>query len=292
MIGLADVPTEVLVDLVSAGRALGHPHPPLNTLPKRRQRRSKSDEDRASDRRDAGPDEVPGHFRSTLYGENGVSSGELDDDEDEEEEMLSDDDQRQSPMEEAEINQGVTHLGDSYSEGGVERTRSLQLERSQSMSSELAPSQSHNLLSDMVAHGGRMSKKLVNLIIWLPTDFSMSLSKGFHNAPKLWHDPMVKPTPKVIGVRSGFKAAGKVYPLTLFFVDYSLTTKIGTLRWVLLWYHRSCHSTSVWIQAQGHKRDAQRVWQRSRWGVLQAASRYETSSSRLNCVGSDDFDFE
>lgn len=249
--GLADVPTEVLEDLVSAGRALGHPHPPLNTRPKWHQRRSNRDKDRASDRRNAGTDEVPGHFESTPHGENGMTNGELDD-EDEEEEMLSDENQRQSPVDEAEIDQGVTHLAGSYSGGGMNRTRSLQLERSESMSSELAPSKSHNRFSDMVAHGDRMAKKLVNLIIWLPTDFSMSLSKGFHNAPKLYHDPMVKPTPKVIGVRSGFNAAGKVCFLITIFVGSSLTMEVGAPRRLLLRCHWPCHSTSMWIQAQGH----------------------------------------
>ncbi|CAG8039355.1 unnamed protein product [Penicillium nalgiovense] len=52
-------------------------------------------------------------------------------------------------------------------------------------------------------------RKALRLIVWFPTDLSLSISRGFHNAPILYHDPMVRPTPKVTHIRSGFKAAGK-----------------------------------------------------------------------------------
>ncbi|OQD79787.1 hypothetical protein PENANT_c044G03104 [Penicillium antarcticum] len=52
-------------------------------------------------------------------------------------------------------------------------------------------------------------KKALRLVVWFPTDLSLSISRGFHNAPMLYHDPMVRPTPKVTHIRSGFKAAGK-----------------------------------------------------------------------------------
>lgn len=56
----------------------------------------------------------------------------------------------------------------------------------------------------------RFGRRLLNSVILLPMDFTLSLSKGFHNAPKLYHDRMVKTTRKVMGIRSGFKIAGQV----------------------------------------------------------------------------------
>lgn len=56
----------------------------------------------------------------------------------------------------------------------------------------------------------RFARRLLNSVILLPMDFTLSLSKGFHNAPKLYHDRMVKTTRKVMGIRSGFKIAGQV----------------------------------------------------------------------------------
>ena len=92
----------------------------------------------------------------------------------------------------------------------MERRRSLQLEKQQTMSSEIAPPKPHTVLSEAANLSSKMSKKFVNLLIWLPTDLTLSLSKGFHNAPKLYHDPMVKADPKVVGLRSGSSVAGKV----------------------------------------------------------------------------------
>ncbi|RAH69469.1 putative UDP-glucose,sterol transferase [Aspergillus aculeatinus CBS 121060] len=57
-------------------------------------------------------------------------------------------------------------------------------------------------------HAGKMAKHILNWAITIPTDVTLSLSKGFHNAPKLYHDSTVEKTPKVLGVRSGFRAAG------------------------------------------------------------------------------------
>jgi hypothetical protein len=68
----------------------------------------------------------------------------------------------------------------------------------------------HGVIYEIRTHGSRMSKKFLKNILWLPTDLALSLSKGFHNAPMLYHDPMVKEMPKVISFRSGLEAAGTV----------------------------------------------------------------------------------
>eukprot|EP00136_Aspergillus_niger_P006113 XP_001397020.2 UDP-glucose,sterol transferase [Aspergillus niger CBS 513.88] len=52
------------------------------------------------------------------------------------------------------------------------------------------------------------TKHILNWLLLLPTDLTLSLTKGFHNAPKLYHDTLVEESPRVLGVRSGFRAAG------------------------------------------------------------------------------------
>lgn len=43
-----------------------------------------------------------------------------------------------------------------------------------------------------------------------PMDFTMSLARGFHNAPKLYGDESVRPHNQITGFQSGLRAAGKV----------------------------------------------------------------------------------
>lgn len=69
----------------------------------------------------------------------------------------------------------------------------------------------HVVLTETGYHGKRFGKRLLNWLITIPTDVTLSLSKGFHNAPKLYHDRTVAETPTVMGVRSGFRAAGKEF---------------------------------------------------------------------------------
>ncbi|KAE8334729.1 hypothetical protein BDV24DRAFT_172028 [Aspergillus arachidicola] len=55
----------------------------------------------------------------------------------------------------------------------------------------------------------RCAKHILVYTIVLPTDVTLSISKGFHNLPKLYHDRTVENVPKVIGIKSGFRAAKK-----------------------------------------------------------------------------------
>lgn len=66
------------------------------------------------------------------------------------------------------------------------------------------------VLTDARYHVSRVGKHLLDWVLLLPTDLTMSFSKGFHNAPKLYHDPMVQETPTVRGARGGLRAAGTV----------------------------------------------------------------------------------
>ena len=71
------------------------------------------------------------------------------------------------------------------------------------------------ILSDAGYRAGQWAKHVLDWVIMIPGDVTLSLSRGFHNAPRLYHDHMVGPLPKVMGIRTGFQAAGKV-SLTLF----------------------------------------------------------------------------
>ncbi|KAL3461160.1 hypothetical protein BJX64DRAFT_300186 [Aspergillus heterothallicus] len=68
--------------------------------------------------------------------------------------------------------------------------------------------QAREILTDAQYHVTRAGKYLLKWALLLPTDLALSFSKGFHNAPKLYHDPMVQETPTVRGVRGGVRAAG------------------------------------------------------------------------------------
>lgn len=206
--GLADVPTEMVLDLVSAGRALGNPQEPLDPhaqckrmkwrVPRaHREDELESEEDSMEERTDSEPQSAQRSLaNSSEDQEDQDDNGNNGEDDEKEEESRSSDDS------------GVHGV---RSNSGLERKRTLELAKTQTMSSEISPAKQRGVFTEAVFQGSRMSKKLINLVIWLPTDLSMSLSKGFHNAPKLYHDTMVKSTPKVIGFRSGFRAAGKVH---------------------------------------------------------------------------------
>ena len=66
------------------------------------------------------------------------------------------------------------------------------------------------ILSDAGYRAGQWAKHVLDWVIMVPGDATLSLSRGFHNAPRLYHDQMVGALPRVMGIRSGFQAAGKV----------------------------------------------------------------------------------
>lgn len=180
--GIGEVPYQMATDVLSAGRAIGHPHDHSDPVAvacawRKNHRRSQESSEESEN----------GHYhKSNEYRE---SDGSNDNDDDET--SLGQNDEMKVPA------------------TSIERRRSLRLEKSQTMSC-VDSSKRNGALTEIRAHGSRMSMKLLKTVIWLPTDLTLSLSKGFHNAPKLYHDQMVKATPKVIGFRSGARAAGTV----------------------------------------------------------------------------------
>lgn len=66
------------------------------------------------------------------------------------------------------------------------------------------------ITAETVVDTGRAASKIFNAGIRSQMNFSMSVSRGFHNAPKLYGDDTVREIDKVTDIRSGFRAAGKV----------------------------------------------------------------------------------
>ncbi len=57
---------------------------------------------------------------------------------------------------------------------------------------------------------GKGIGRIVGAGLKSPMDFTLSLARGFHNAPKLYGDESVRQPDKITGIHSGLKAAGKV----------------------------------------------------------------------------------
>ncbi|GLA28773.1 UDP-glucose,sterol transferase [Aspergillus phoenicis ATCC 13157] len=84
----------------------------------------------------------------------------------------------------------------------------LDLERTVTRLRSREMSHTKEILAETSYHSARATKHILNWLLLLPTDLTLSLTKGFHNAPKLYHDTLVEESPRVLGVRSGFRAAG------------------------------------------------------------------------------------
>lgn len=59
--------------------------------------------------------------------------------------------------------------------------------------------------------GAKAVGKIVSAGVKSPMDFTLSLAKGFHNAPKLYGDDTVRRSDKIVDLQSGLKAAGKEF---------------------------------------------------------------------------------
>ncbi|KIW19765.1 hypothetical protein PV08_00339 [Exophiala spinifera] len=64
---------------------------------------------------------------------------------------------------------------------------------------------------DTAVTGARAVGKIVSAGVKSPMEFTLSLAKGFHNAPKLYGDETVRNSEKIVDLHSGLKAAGKEF---------------------------------------------------------------------------------
>ena len=63
---------------------------------------------------------------------------------------------------------------------------------------------------EAAVEAGKGVGRIVSAGVKSPMDFTLSLARGFHNAPKLYGDATVRQPEKITGLQSGLKAAGKV----------------------------------------------------------------------------------
>jgi hypothetical protein len=105
----------------------------------------------------------------------------------------------------------ISRASASTTDEGTHELKTLSLEntihRQQSREKSI---EFRDVFTDAKYHVSRAGKRMLNWALLIPADVTLSFSKGFHNAPKLYHDPMVQDTPTVRGVRGGFRAAGTV----------------------------------------------------------------------------------
>ncbi len=71
---------------------------------------------------------------------------------------------------------------------------------------------------DAALGAGKGFGQIVEAGLKSPMDFTLSIARGFHNAPKLYGDESVRPPEKITGIQSGLRAAGKVCTFQLVFI--------------------------------------------------------------------------
>lgn len=74
----------------------------------------------------------------------------------------------------------------------------------------LSNTQAGQMSVEAALGAGKSIKQIVGTGLKSPMDFTLSIARGFHNAPKLYGDESVRQADKVTDLQSGLKAAGKV----------------------------------------------------------------------------------
>jgi hypothetical protein len=196
--GFVDAPREIVSDLVSAVRATRHPHEHFDRRAACRAAVSALDETYPAHSIESEESPTENEAWPTRIENNEQEAGENREDE--------------STQEDTGDENNGDHLNELARVRSEERKRGLQLDKAKTMSSSMPPSNppKFTVLHEAALHGSKMSKKFMKVIIWLPADFSLGMARGFHNAPKLYHDPTVVDTPQIVGLQSGLSAAGKV----------------------------------------------------------------------------------
>ena len=101
--------------------------------------------------------------------------------------------------------------------GSLSRSSSRSRSRNTSPSRASAKSETHHHRSnsgqitlDAVVGAGKGIGRMAGAGAKSPMDFTLSIARGFHNAPKLYGDQSVRQTEKITDFQSGLKVAGKV----------------------------------------------------------------------------------
>lgn len=104
-----------------------------------------------------------------------------------------------------------TSMAQTLSDSVSRRSRSLSRDRSSldsPTSKSLAESQTISLETAVGTSKG--IGRIVGAGLKSPMDFTLSIARGFHNAPRLYGDESVRHPDKVTGFQSGLRTAGKV----------------------------------------------------------------------------------
>ena len=78
-------------------------------------------------------------------------------------------------------------------------------------SSSTSAHKDHDMMRPTGLHTSRGFGRIVKAGIQSPMELSVGITKGFHNAPKLWGDDTVRPQEKVSDFKSGMKAVGREF---------------------------------------------------------------------------------
>ena len=106
---------------------------------------------------------------------------------------------------------------------------------------------------------GKGVGRIVSAGLKSPMDFTLSLARGFHNAPKLYGDESVRKSEKITGFQSGLKAAGKVCLHTKQMGSPTADFGEGIRLWVLRWYIRPRNPAFRRCEERGCGRVHQRI---------------------------------
>ncbi|KAH7082383.1 putative glucosyl/glucuronosyl transferase [Paraphoma chrysanthemicola] len=99
----------------------------------------------------------------------------------------------------------VTSNGESSSMGGRSTSPTS------AASSPTNSSKDPDMMRRTAPHSSKGIGHLTKTLIQSPMELSVSMTKGFHNVPKLWGDDTVRPQERVTDLKSGMKAAGREF---------------------------------------------------------------------------------
>ncbi|KAL0930991.1 udp-transferase [Colletotrichum truncatum] len=105
---------------------------------------------------------------------------------------------------------------DNQANGNASSGRPGQQDRRDTMSSVETATTVDNPVEDYANEVGEGVGKTAQALARAPVDLSMALAQGFHNAPRLYGDDTVRRPPRVTGIRSGLKAAGKEFAFGIY----------------------------------------------------------------------------
>ncbi|ODH17073.1 hypothetical protein ACO22_06297 [Paracoccidioides brasiliensis] len=103
----------------------------------------------------------------------------------------------------------VVAVGEESPENGNGLTSNSACPERETSIGEAKTPECHNIPTADIISAGHAATKFINLGLKSPMNFTLGVSKGFHNAPKLYGDKTVREPPKVTGFHSGIRAAGK-----------------------------------------------------------------------------------